>query len=300
MAFCLRLVPQLPHRRSFLTGPNSGRLIKKALFLNFLAKEEHADVYRKMKKIIKSFLLLYLCLALASYGKQYLYACFYSRSAKQDLEINILNVTAHLTSLQVQIYDAFGTLLWTTEKTLNPYDATFIRVSQTVPENTHNWGLITILSTNEVNLALEYYINDILYSINLISQSLQTPIKEQIYVTNAYYTSIANSLNSVIIMNPWSQEVAGKLVIYDSGGNVLSQNDFTLNPFESTSVDLTQVIGQGPRKWGLVQVLSEDAGIVVACKFLKNGSLEVINAMPIAQPLLKQPIEPFQKTIKED
>jgi len=226
-------------------------------------------------------LLVMLALTLPSLGAgaQHFYACFYSRSAGQDLELNLLNVSTAPSEYQVRVYDAWGDLLWEVQGQLNPFDAAFYRLGKAVEEGDTNWGVVSVVSQERLVLGLEYSIRGQVHSIDIVDQEVAGIQTGSSYLTAAYHTNITDALTSVVVMNPWDQEITGHLVVYKSDGSSLYDADLSLSAHESTSLNLAQLVGHGSRHWGLVEVITQNGGVVLACKYLKGHVLQVENVI---------------------
>lgn len=232
-------------------------------------------------------------------GAQNLYAFFYSRSAGQDLEINLINLTATASQYTLTVYDAWGDELWAAQGELAPYDATFHPLGRVVPEGDTNWGLGLVVSEQPLLIGLEYSIDGKLHSVDIVDTPLPAIPAGTSTMLGAYYTQVGESISSVVVMNPGGQEVLGKLTVFKSDGTPLQEVDFTLAPYESSAYNMAQLVGQGSRNWGLVRVAVQDGYVVLACKYLKDQVLQVKNvsgiySLTVAEPQ-GAPATPAQK-----
>lgn len=208
---------------------------------------------------------------------QSIYAFFYSRTAEQDLEINLLNTSSNPTNYLLNAYDAWGNGIWEETGTLAPHDATFHTASDAIPAAEGNWGVIVVASQERLIIGLEYSLQDHLHSVDMIGHALLVPEVGSSYQIGAYHTEVSSAVTSLFVMNPWPVEIAGRLVVYGNDGAVVHQAKLTLLPYESDVYNLAELAGQSSKTWGIVEIVVDDANVVVACKFFKDELLQVKN-----------------------
>jgi hypothetical protein len=257
---------------------------------------------RRIGAVIGVLLLGLLVFGMLVYA-QHSYAFFYSRAAGQDLEITLLNTAAAQTAYLINAYDAWGTPLWKQSGSLAPHDAAFYLMSANVPEGDVNWGVVTVTSQERLILGLEYLLRGQLHSIDIVSQEVITPESEMSYQIGAYHTQASEAFTSLLVMNPLDQTAAGRLVVYKNDGALVYESEITLAVHESNSYNLAQFVGQGSKLWGFVEVVTEEGSVVVACKYLKEGILQVVNvahALSLPMSAVLEPETGPPETGKED
>lgn len=208
---------------------------------------------------------------------QNIYAFFYSRTGGQDLEVNLLNTSNGPTNYLINAYDAWGNEVWEETGTLAPHDATFRTVSDAIPEGEGNWGVMIVASQERLIIGLEYSLQDRLHSVDMIGHALLVPEVGSSYRIGAYHTEVSNAATSLLVMNPWPVDIAGRLVVYGNDGAVVHQAELALLPYESDVYNLAELAGQSSKTWGVVEVTVDGASVVLACKFFKDDVLQVKN-----------------------
>jgi hypothetical protein len=174
--------------------------------------------------------------------------------------------------------------------------------SANVPEGDVNWGVVTVTSQERLIL-LEYLLRGQLHSIDIVSQEVITPESEMSYQIGAYHTQASEAFTSLLVMNPLDQTAAGRLVVYKNDGALVYESEITLAVHESNSYNLAQFVGQGSKLWGFVEVVTEEGSVVVACKYLKEGILQVVNvahALSLPMSAVLEPETGPPETGKED
>ena len=208
---------------------------------------------------------------------QSLYAFFYSRAAGQDLEINLLNPAATQTNYLINAYDAWGNAVWEETGTLAAKDASFYTISDAIPEADSNWGVIVVASQERLMIGLEYSLKGRLHSVDMIGHALLVPEAGTSYQIGAYHTEVSDAVTSLVVMNPWAVETTGQLVVYGNDGAAIYQAELTLSPYESNAYNLAELAGQSSKTWGVAEVTINQASVVLACKYFKDGLLQVEN-----------------------
>jgi len=236
-------------------------------------------------------LLGFLALGVLGLG-QHVYVFYYSRSSGQDAEVNLLNISTKPSNYKLQIYDAWGKLLWEKEGDLAPKDATFQTLSKNIPEDAGNWGIALVTSSEPMVIGVEYFLNQESVTVDLITWEFPTQ-GESVYWAGIYHTEVAGTSTGLILMNPSGQEVTGQLVIYKSDGSVASQGSFTLSPFEAKFYNLLQIVESSTRMWGLLEVFSQGSPIAIACKYFRDNLMRVKNVPgQFLQQVTEQPNQP--------
>jgi len=224
------------------------------------------------------FLLGLLVLGATAYG-QHTYVFYYSRASGQDVVVNLLNISKKDSHYKLQIFDAWGKLLWEIENDLAPKDAAFYLISEYVSEDTGNWGIAQVKSTEKMVIAVEYYLNKSLLTIDAISQELFLSESENgSYVVCVYHTEVPGTSTALILMNPLPKEVKGRLNIYKSDGTKIFQDSFTLAPFEAKFFNLLKIVEADTHMWGLLEIFAE-APVAVACKYFVGEAISVRNTL---------------------
>ncbi|MFC2105448.1 hypothetical protein ACFLS5_01755 [Candidatus Bipolaricaulota bacterium] len=261
-----------------------------------------------MRNVVFMCCIVVLAVSASSFAAdQSIYAFFYSRSSGQDAEINLVNTTAETSEYVVRAYDAWGALLWEKAASLAPYDAAFYVLGEVIPEGDSNWGVVVVISQQALVIAGEYSIQGLLHSIDVISQPLAIPEAATGYINSVYHTEASDGATSLFVLNPWSQEIAGRLTVYKSDGTPAFSTEVILAAHESNSYNLAQLVGQDTRSWGLAEVTTSGGSVVIACKYFRSGILRVENNAqnrPIAvtgsEATSATPADPSTPTGKED
>jgi len=241
-------------------------------------------------------LLLGLVVIGALASAQELYAFYYSRSPGRDMELNLMNTTSSQVQYEIRAYDAWGNQVWETTGDLAPKDAAFYLLSEQIPEDASHWGVLTVVATERLVIAPEYYVNGQPMAFDLVISSV-SPVQEgSAYQLTLYHSEVTESGTGLVILNPWDQEVSGRLGIYRSDGSILGTTSFTLKPHESTFLNLVLLVGQGTRNWGLVEVATNDRSIVAAIIRVVGGAMQVKN---VTQAQLVAAISPTEQPAPE-
>lgn len=223
--------------------------------------------------------LAVLSLGLAA-GAQHIYAVYYDRSLGGDLDINFLNPNTGEVGVKIRIYDAYGDLVLEDSFTLSPHNAAYGTLSQLVPEEGENWGLILAESTAPIAIGLEYYeAGGDLVTVETIASALPSPVEGGHYVLLGYYTQAGEASTGIVLMNPWGDPVGCAVSVYDSSGNLLHQEGVELGAHEAEYGDLTDVVGSDGEKWGLIKIESTGAPVAVALEYYgrSHAGLEIDN-----------------------
>lgn len=205
------------------------------------------------------------------------YAFYYSRAAGQDLEITLLNTTTTASTYRIDVYDAWGTPLWEQTGSLSAHDAAFYLTGASVPEGGVNWGVVTVVSEAPFVIGLEYYLRGELRAVDVVTRELTAPEGEAVHQIAAYHTQVPGAFTSLLVMNPLDQPASARLIVYKSDGTPIHETAIELAAHESNSYNLAQTVGQGSRLWGLAEVIVEEGSVVVACKYLTEEILQVVN-----------------------
>jgi len=208
---------------------------------------------------------------------QQLYAFYYSRSPGRDVEINLLNTTSEPTQYQVHAYDVWGNQIWEATGDLAAKDATFYLLSEQIAEDAANWGVLTVTSAERLVIAPEYFVNGQAVAFDIINRAVSGTTAGSAYQLVLYHTEVAESNVGLIVMNPWDQEVSGRLVIYRSDGSPLGQAELKLTAYEAKFFNIAQLVGQGSRNWGVVEVVVNQRPVVAASTRLMGGGIQIKN-----------------------
>ena len=151
-----------------------------------------------------------------------------------------------------------------------------------------------MVSTERLVIALDYYVNGEPAAFDLITRAVPDSQTGSTYQLVLYHTEVTELGTALILTNPWDQEVSGQLVIYKSDGSRLGVTDLTFSPYEAKFVNLGQLVGQGSRNWGVLEVVTQDRSIVAACVRVMGGAMQVENVaeawtVEAAQPVVTPP-----------
>ncbi|MCR4392535.1 MAG: hypothetical protein NUV94_07225 [Candidatus Acetothermia bacterium] len=222
---------------------------------------------------------------------QHFYAVHYSRAGGQDLEISLCNTTGKDSSYTIRAYDPWGKPLWEATGVLRPHNAAFHLIGNQVPEKETNWGVLVVDSQEPLVLGLEYSAKGRLHSVDIVSTVVPAREAGTAFQVAGYYSQVPDSFMALAVMNPWDQAVSGRLVVYKSDGSVAYQGDISLAAYESNSYSLAKLVGEDVTLWGLVEVVTDGAPVVMAAKLLIGGVLQVKNVIG-ALRVVVQPAAP--------
>ncbi|MBC7097668.1 hypothetical protein H5T52_00855 [Candidatus Bipolaricaulota bacterium] len=212
----------------------------------------------------------------AAGAAQHQYAFYYDLSGGQDLVINMMNTMEESSAYLIEVYNAWGDLLWRKIGELAPYEAVFYRLGEFVAAEEMNWGVVTLASEQELVIGLEYLAGGELVSIDNISQEVPELEGGVPYWLGAYYTQAEGLSTGVVIMNPHDETTSVNVSLRNPNGELLYSQDIDLAPYESEFLDLEKLVGQGGLIWGLVDVQMEEKAVVVALEYY-GERLEVDN-----------------------
>ncbi|HAF71522.1 MAG: hypothetical protein XD60_0351 [Acetothermia bacterium 64_32] len=207
---------------------------------------------------------------------QHQYAFYYDLSGGQDLVINMMNTMEESSAYLIEVYDAWGNLLWQKTGELGAYEAEFYRLGEFVAAEEMNWGVVTLASEQELVFGLEYLAGGELASIDNISREVPEVESGVPYWLGAYYTQAEGLSTGVIIMNPHAEATSVNVSLRNPNGALLYSQDIDLGPHESEYLDLDKLVGQGGLIWGLVDVQMQEKAVVVAVEYY-GERLEVDN-----------------------
>jgi len=222
---------------------------------------------------------------------QHVYAVYYSRSPGQDLEVNLINATASDNTYEITAFDVLGSTSWEATAQLAPSDATFYLLSEYLPEAAAQWGVLLIVSASELVLGLEYSFQGQLYAVEIVTDEVVIPSEETAYSLVAYHTAVSDAVTAAILMNPFLVDASGRLIVRGADGSILHQADVSLSPRASDILNLAEIVGQGARNWGAVELEIDEGMMILACKYFKSGIIQVAN-VSTARPAGSVPAEP--------
>ena len=207
---------------------------------------------------------------------QHQYAFYYDLSGGQDLMINMMNTMEESSAYLIEVYDAWGNLLWQKTGELAAYEAEFYKLGEFVAAGDTNWGVTTVASEEQLVIGLEYLAGGELVSIDNVSQEVPELEGGVPYWLGAYYTQAEGLSTGVIVMNPHDEAASVSVSLRNPNGELLYSQDIDLAPYESEYLDLDKVVGQGGLIWGLVDVQMQENAVVVAVEYY-GERLEVDN-----------------------
>jgi hypothetical protein len=243
-----------------------------------------------MTRRILGWMVLCVIATSIAVSAQHVYAIYYSRSPEQDLEVNLVNTTASDNAYEISAFDVLGNPSWQTTGQLAANDTTFYLLSDQLPEGPAQWGVLVVVSASRLVLGLEYSYQGQLHTIDVVADEVVIPSEGTAYSLVAYHTEVGQAVTGVILMNPFTIDAAGRLIVRGSDGSVLDQIDVTLTPRESDIYNLADLVGQAGRNWGSVELQIDQGMMVLACKYIKSGILQVAN-VAAARPVSSAPCE---------
>jgi len=199
------------------------------------------------------------------------YAFYYDLTAGQDVEINIMNPMFDPNDFALTVYDAYGAEIWSISGTLASAKSGYLVLGDHVPNVDYPWGVVTVDSTDRLIFGLEYYRNDQLVSIDSVVTEVPELNADEPFWLGTYYSQVGDSETAFIVMNPWPMTTSCRIQAYDSNGKNVYSQDFTLSPYESEYVDLTDAIGSDSSLWGLLDVTMQNRAVVIALEYYGRG-----------------------------
>ena len=202
---------------------------------------------------------------------QYHYAFYYDLSGGQDLEVNLINAMPWDNDVYIEVHDAYGGLIWNTSGTLGANASDYVRLGNEIPDDATHWGVVTVDSSDQLIIGLEYYDDGLLISVDTIYNEIPVLDPSEPFWLGTYYTQVGNAETAYIVMNPWPSTARCTVTAYDSTGNWLEDWEYVLGPYESEYVYLGNEIGSGNTVWGLLDVSMEDVSVIVALEYSGRG-----------------------------
>ena len=209
----------------------------------------------------------------------YTYAFYYDRSPGRDLEFNIFNPMPNTASYTVAVYDAYGDRACWLSGTLSGYDSTFYTMSEHTSASGSRWGIAVVSSTQRLVIGLEYKKDGALVSIDNIYREVPDLSPGVPYWAGGYYCTVGNSDTLMILLNPTNSYATVSWGLYDQSGDLIFADVVTLRAHESEYVLLGQIAGSSTYSWGFVDIMMEDAPVIVAMEYTGRGAdgLEIDN-----------------------
>ena len=244
-----------------------------------------------IRRIVLGASLLLLALSAVA-SAQHMYVMYYSRSPQQDLEVSLVNATSNDAAFRIDAYDVAGTLTWQDTGQLAPHDSTFRVLSSVIDEDPAQWGVLLVVSDQEICIGLEYSFQETLYAVDLVMDEVTVPQDGTVYSLTAYHTEVGDAITALMALNPFSIEAHGLLNIYASDGSLSHQEELTVPGHGATIFNVAELVGQGSRNWGGVELLIDRGMLALSCKFLKSGIVQVDNvtaARPLGQTSAAEP-----------
>ena len=230
-----------------------------------------------MRKLV---LALFVCIALGLTGAaQYRYAFYHDNTPGRDVEVNLLNTMDWAADITIEVYDAYGDLVWSDYGTIPAYSGGYWALSDYLPSYNTNYGVVTVESTEQLVIGLEYYSGAQLVSVDTVYTELPVLSSNELFWLGTYYTQVQPSSTGMILMNPWNFPAACTVTAYDTMGSVVFTQDIVLSAHEAVFHDLTEFLGHGAYMWGLLDVQMQDRAVILAMEYYNRGcaQLEVDN-----------------------
>ena len=206
---------------------------------------------------------------------QFHYAFYYDLSGGQDLEINIMNTMPLANDITIDVHDAYGGVIWNSSASLDSNSSVYVRLGDEISSGSTNWGVVTVDSEERVILGLEYYMNDLLVSMDTVYDEIP-PIEAGVpYWLGTYYTQVGDAETAYIVMNPRATTARCSVTAYNADGFEVHTRDFVLGPYEAEYVLLSQAIGSGGLLYGLLDVQIENQVVVLALEYTGRGCSEL-------------------------
>jgi hypothetical protein len=232
-------------------------------------------------KCFKNFLCLVIFISsfpiIAWARKQYV--CYYESSSAQTTELNILNMLETVCYYTLRIYDSSGKLLYSKMASLPSYQSDAYPLHELIGRGNY-WGIVSIETDDDAFLIItaEYFADDVCISIDNIMEQIPPYDSQYWYWYGIYYVSLSSSDTGLIIMNPQWSTIEFVLRIYDADGNRLFSRSYNLNSRASQFFDISDLIGSGSIKWGVIDIRSSHP-IAIACEYYQRGGsrLEIDN-----------------------
>ena len=229
-------------------------------------------------KTLAAISAIVLAVGLVAAG-QFHYAFYYDLSGGQDLEINIMNTMPWSNNVTIDVHDAYGGLIWDSYATLDGYSTVYVRLGDEIPSGGTNWGVVTVDSEDRVIVGLEYYMDDLLVSMDTVYDEIPQISADEPYWLGTYYTQVGDAETAYVVMNPWPTTARCAVTAYDANGSAVHFLEFVLGPYESEYVLLSGEIGSGGLMYGLLDVQMEGQVVVLALEYTGRGcsGLEIDN-----------------------
>ena len=210
---------------------------------------------------------------------QYRYAFYHDNTPGQDVEINLLNTMDWTADVSIDVYDAYGDLVWSDYGSIPAVSGGYWSLSDSVPSYSTNYGVVIVESSERLVIGLEYYSGGQLVSVDTVYEEVPVLSSGELYWLGAYYTQVQPSSTGMILMNPWSFPTACTVTVYDTVGTEVYSQDFVLSGYETVYHDLTDFLGHGAYMWGLLDVQMQDRAVILAMEYYNRGcaQLEIDN-----------------------
>lgn len=210
---------------------------------------------------------------------QHHYAAYYNTLGERDLELSLISTSPETTQYLISVHDAYGAEIWSYSGELGPGASDFVRLGDYVTGIPYAWGVVVVDSSTRLVLGLEYSLDGELVSVDTVSDEIPVLDSAEPFWLGGYYTQVGKASTAYIVMNPWSQIVTCAVTAYNSAGKAIHEQSFTLAPYESEVVNLTDAVGHGNLIWGLLNVRMQGRSVVLGFEYSGRGAgeLEVEN-----------------------
>jgi len=177
------------------------------------------------------------------------------------------------------VHDAYGGEIWSTVAELDGYEPGYVRLGENIPSEDDHWGVVTVDSSDQLIIGLEYFADDLLISVDIVYNETPVLNPDEEFWLGTYYTQVGGAETAYIVMNPWSSTARCTVTVYDADGDWLYSEDYVLGPYEAEYVWLEDVVGSGGLIWGFLDVSMEDVSIILALEYSGRGcsGLEIDN-----------------------
>jgi hypothetical protein len=177
------------------------------------------------------------------------------------------------------VHDAYGGELWSVTNELASAQTGYVRLSENLPTSNYPWGVVTVDSTYQLLIGLEYMLYDELISIDTIYSEAPVLDAAEPFWLGAYYNQVGNASTGFVVMNPWAATAGCSVTAYNSNGIEVYTRDFVLGPYEAEYVSLETAIGTGDLLWGFLDVRMVDRSVILALEYKGRGcsGLEIDN-----------------------
>jgi len=225
---------------------------------------------RKMMLVLAMLLLI----GMAAHAQHH-YAFYYDLTDGQDVELTISNPMFDVSQFAIAVHDAYGAEIWSAVEILASAESGFVVLGDYVPDVDYQWGVVTVDSSDRLIIGLEYYKDGQIVSIDTVVTEVPELNTYETFWLGTYYSQTAGSETAFIVMNPWAMTTSCVVTAYNNEGYSVFERTFTLSPYESEYVDLSDVIGTGIALWGLLDVTMEDRAVVIALEYYGRGCSEL-------------------------